>query len=92
MNKKTKEKKEAGFRIVVAIVSGIILCVWRYIIFVLAIVNFFIVLTNGKKNKQMADFCEYWNTELYRFARYLTFVSNTRPFPFTDMEKMSKVE
>jgi hypothetical protein len=38
----------------------------------------------------MAEFSEYWNTELYKYARYLTFVTNDRPFPFSDLERISK--
>ncbi|OGJ12487.1 hypothetical protein A3K82_03045 [Candidatus Pacearchaeota archaeon RBG_19FT_COMBO_34_9] len=87
-----RERKEAWFRIIVAIISGIVLAIWRYIIYALAIINWFIVLFKGKKNKDIAEFCEYWNTELYKFVRYLTFVSNKRPFPFSNMEKISKVE
>jgi hypothetical protein len=86
-----KEKKEAWFRIIVAIVSGIILFVWRYLVFLLAIVNWFIVIFSGKKNKEIARFSEYWNTELYKFVRYITFVSNNRPFPFSNLERISKI-
>ena len=85
-----KERKEALFRIIVAIVSGIILGLWRYLIGVLAIVNWIITLFSGKRHKEIAEFCEYWNTESYRFLRYLTSVSNERPFPFTSMRKMSR--
>jgi hypothetical protein len=84
------ERGEAWFRIIVAIVSGIILAVWRYLIFVLAVVNWLITVFSGKRNKELANFSEYYNTELYKFVRYLTFVSNIRPFPFTDLERMSK--
>ena len=89
---KVNERKEAWFRIIVAIVSGIILAIWKYLTFVLAIVNWFIVIFSGKRNKELADFCEYWNTERYKFVRYLTFVSNKRPFPFSSMERISKFE
>ena len=90
MAKKISEKKEAWFRIIVGIVSGIILGVWRYLIFVLIIVNWFVVVFSGKRNKDIANLCEYWNTELYKYMRYLTFVSNERPFPFSSVERMSK--
>ena len=89
---KINERKEAWFRIIVAIVSGIILGIWKYLIFILAIVNWFIVIFSGKRNKELADFCEYWNTEMYKFVRYMTFISNKRPFPFSSMEKISKFE
>ena len=85
--RKSEERKEAWFRILVTIVSGVILGVWKTLIWVLAIVHFFIVLFTGKRNKDIAEFSEYWNTELYRFVRYITFVTNERPFPFTNMDK-----
>ena len=87
-----KEKKEAWFRIIVAIISGIILEVWMGLIAILIIINWFIVVFNGKKNKEIVEFSEYWNTETYKFILYLTFVSNKRPFPFSNMERISKVE
>lgn len=90
MSKKS-ERKEAWFRIIVAIISGIILGIWKGLVGILAIVNWFIVIFTGKRNKELAGFCEYWNTETYKFIRYLTFVSDKRPFPFSKMERMSKV-
>jgi len=92
MLKKFTERQEAWFRIVVFIVSGIILTIWRYLVVILLIVNWFITVFSGKRNKELAVFCEYWNTETYKFIRYMTFVSNKRPFPFTNMERISKFE
>lgn len=85
-----KERKEALIRILVAIVAGIILSIWRSLIGILAIVNWFIVIFTAKRNKELAEFSEYFNTEAYKFVRYLTFVSNKRPFPFSSLERMSK--
>ena len=93
MVKKEKEyfeRNESWFRIIVGIVSGTILCAWSYLIGTLILVNFFVTIFNNKRNKEIAEFCEYWNTETYKFMRYMTFVSNTKPFPFADLEKMSK--
>mgnify|MGYP005632327709 FL=1 len=59
----TGERKELLWRILVAIVSGIILGVWRYLILVLGVVHFLIVLFSGKREQGLADFSEYWNTE-----------------------------
>ena len=89
---KLSERKEAWFRIIVLIVSGIILSVWKALTSILAIVNWFIVIFSGKRNKELADLCEYWNAEIYKFVRYMTFVSNKRPFPFSSMERISKFE
>ena len=86
-----REKKEAWMRILVAIVSGIILAVWRYLIVILAIVNWFIVIFSGKINEELAELCEIWNTQSYIFVKYVSFVTNKRPFPFEKLTKsMSK--
>ena len=76
------ERKELLMRILVSIVSGILLSVWLAIVKLLFVLNFIIVLISGKRNKGLAEFCEIWNTQTYVFLRYITFVSNKRPFPF----------
>ena len=86
------ERKEAWMRIIVAIITGIILGIWGYLIAIIGIINWLITVFTGKRNKDLAEFCEPWNTEMYKFYRYLTFISNKRPFPFTSIEKMSKFE
>lgn len=91
--KKSDEISEALMRVVVGIVSGIILGAWKILVFILAIVNFCITLIDGKRSKEIAKFCEIWNTQIYIFLRYMTFVSNERPFPFKNMGKsISKFE
>ena len=86
------ERKEAWFRIIVLIVTGIILNVWKILIGVLAVIHWVIVVIGGKRNKDLAEFSEYWNTEVYKFIRYITFESNIRPFPFSKMVRMSKFQ
>ncbi len=88
--KKATERKEALIRILVLIVSGIILGIWSILQRILIVVNFVYTLIRGKRHKEIALFCEWWNTETYKFMRYMTFVSNIRPFPFTSLERMSK--
>lgn len=90
MAKKMSERKEAWFRIIVAVVSGIILGLWKALIQILAVINWLITVFSGKRNKELANFCEFWNTEMYKFVRYLTFVTNERPFPFTSLQRYSK--
>lgn len=92
MTKKREEKREAWFRILVFIISGIILSAWAVLVKVLAIINWFVTIFSGKRNRGIAEFCEYWNTEVYKFLRYLTFVSNKRPFPFNKLGRISKFE
>jgi len=87
------ERKEAWMRILVCIVSGIILGLWKGLIQILAIVHWFIVIFTKKRKRGIAKFSEIWNTQTYIFLRYMTFVSNYRPFPFNSIEKsISKFE
>ena len=86
------ERVELLWRILVATVSGVILGVWGYLIAILAIVNFIIVLFTNKRNRNIAEFCEYWNSESYRYYRYLTFITNEKPFPFENLKKLGKFE
>jgi len=81
------ERKEVLIRIVVAIVSGIILGVWRWFIFVLAAVNWIYTLFSGKRMQELATMSEIWNTQIYIYLRYLTMVTNERPFPFRKLTK-----
>ncbi len=89
---KLSERQEAWFRIIIAIVSGILLSVWKILIQILAIINWFVTIFTGERNKDMADLSEYFNTEVYKYIRYLTMVSNKRPFPFSNVERISKFE
>ena len=97
MQKKKDEKEteriEVLMRILIAIASGIVLYVWSYLVLVLALVNLFYTLFTGKRNSEFAEICEIWNTQLYIYVKYITFVTNKRPFPFESLEKrMSKFE
>jgi len=88
-----KERKEALMRIPVLIVSGIVLAVWAYFIFVLGIINFFYTIFKAKRMKNLAEMGEIWITQKYIFQRYMIFESNFRPFPFTKLQKnMSKFQ
>lgn len=87
LTKKQFERREAWMRIPVFIISGIILAVWRYLIYVFAIINFINTIFTGRRIKDISDMSEIWNTQLYIFFRYITFVCNVRPFPF---EKLTK--
>ncbi len=86
------ERVELLWRILVGIVSGVILGIWKVLVIVLAIANWFVVLFNGKRDKGLAEFCEYWNSEVYIYVRYLTFETNEKPFPFSDLKKLGKFE
>jgi hypothetical protein len=92
MVKKKSESGEAWFRIIVLIISGVILEIWHVLIKLLIFFNFIITIFSGKRNKKLALFCEYWNTEAYKFLKYTSFVSNKRPFPFSKIQRIGKFE
>ena len=79
------ERKEAWMRIAVGIVSGIIIGLWKVVVDVISIIHWFYVIFSGKRNKGISGFCNLWATQVYRFIRYMTFTTNSRPFPFSDL-------
>jgi sorbitol-specific phosphotransferase system component IIC len=81
------ERAEALMRIIVLIVTGIILGLWKILIEIFIMINFIWTLISGKRIKDLADLSELWNTQVYVFLRYMTFVSNERPMPFNTMTK-----
>jgi hypothetical protein len=94
-NKRTKkqiERREALIRIPIAIISGLILEIWANLTIILSLVNFFIVIFTSKRNRDISDFSEYFNSYAYSFFRYITFNTNERPFPFAPLKKMNKFE
>jgi hypothetical protein len=90
--KKNVERKEALMRLVVLVVSGVILWLWAYVAGVLAIVNWLVAIFADKRNKDVAEFIEYWSSSVYMTYRYLSGMTNKRPFPFSPLVKISKFE
>jgi len=81
------ERLEVLMRIVVMIVTGIILAVWGFLIRLFILINFIWTLIVGERIKELATLSEIWNTQVYMFIRYMIFVTNKRPFPFTPLAK-----
>lgn len=79
------ERKEAWMRIVIGIISGIILGLWKIVVEVISVIHWLYVLFAGKRSKDLAEFCNSWSTQIYRYIRYMTFSTNARPFPFSDL-------
>jgi hypothetical protein len=87
------ERTETLMRLVVLVVSGIILGIWKTLIQLFVIVNFIMTLFTGKRNAELSRLSEIWSTQIYYFLRYMTFSSNKRPFPFSKLAKsMNKFE
>ena len=82
------ERKEAWMRIVVGIISGIILGLWKVLVELISIFHWLYIIFTGRRSKDIAEFCNLWPTQAYRFLRYMTFTTNSRPFPFSDFGKV----
>lgn len=89
---KKGERLEALVRIAVLLISGIVLRIWAILAFVIMFINWIVALVTGKRNKSLAEFTEYWSSCTYEFFRYLSGMTNRRPFPFGRLRKLSKFE
>jgi len=87
IKKEINERNEVLMRVIIAIVSGIVLSVWKGFVQIITLVNWIYTLIKNKRNKEIAMLSEIWNTQFYIYLKYLTMVSNQRPFPF---EKLTK--
>ncbi|MAG24609.1 hypothetical protein CMI47_03425 [Candidatus Pacearchaeota archaeon] len=56
------------------------------------IIHWIVALVTAKRYEDLAHFIEHWNSEVYKFFRYLSGVSNAKPFPFSPLKKISKFE
>jgi len=85
--KLSPENREVWMRIPIFIVSGFILDVWGFFIAVFALVQLILLLVEKKSNKELLRMCNIYLIQLYIFVKYVTFLSDKRPFPFGDLEK-----
>jgi hypothetical protein len=85
--KLSPEKREAWMRVPIFIVSGIILHVWGCFILIFALVQLILILSKNKNNKKLLKMCYVYLIQLYVFVKYITFLSDKRPFPFGELEK-----
>jgi len=86
------ERTEALMRIVVLIVTGIILSLWKSLVQILVVFHWIVVIITGKRIKGLTEFCHIFNCQMYAFLKYMTFATNKRPFPFNSLAKVDKVE
>ena len=81
------ERLEILMRIFVAIVTGIILGIWKIFIVVISVVNWIYTIFAGRRIKGISEMSEIWNTQQYIFVRYMILESNERPFPFRHLTR-----
>ena len=86
------ERQEAFMRIVVLIVAGIILGLWKALIQLLVLFHWIMVVCTNKRIKELAEFCHIWNCQVYVYLKYVTFATNKRPFPFENLAAVDKTD
>jgi len=82
--KKPWEEHSIWLRLLTMILFGIIFWLCQFILGVSALIQFGFVLITGHPSEPLRDFGGRLGTFLGDVTRYLTFVTDTRPFPFDD--------
>jgi len=85
--KLSPKKRETWMRIPIFFVSGFILDIWGFFILIFALVQFILLLAEKKTNNELSRMCSVYLIQLYTFMKYITFLSDKRPFPFGNLEK-----
>lgn len=76
----------------VLVISGAILELWSSLVQVIALIQWIAVIIAGKRVRELAEFAQLYNCQKYAFLKYVTFATNKRPFPFSELAKFEKAE
>jgi len=90
MNQTLKEKlsaKEKWIRLLFMILFAIIAGISKIIIYVIALVQFITLLFTNEPNKMLLDFSKNLSYYNYQMFLFLTYNSETKPYPFTPWPK-----
>ena len=71
-------------RLVFMLLFAVIFGATRLILVTVVAIQFLWVLFSGNRNKQLLSFANQLATFIYQIYRYLSFNTETRPFPFGD--------
>jgi hypothetical protein len=80
-------RRELWMRIPVFILSGVILYVWGFFILIFSLAQLVLLLVEGKKEKEFVHISSVFSNQIYTFFKYITFLSDERPFPFSKIKK-----
>ena len=78
---KNVKKKSTWLRLVFMIAMGIAWSIAGFVTSVVIVANFLYVLFTGKTNDKLTEFGQSLATYLYQIVRFMTFNTETRPFP-----------
>jgi len=80
-------KKNIWMRIPVFLLSGMILHVWGFFVLIFSIVQFVLILTERKTEKEFLNISSMFCSQIYCFFKYITFLSEEKPFPWGKLKK-----
>jgi uncharacterized protein YqhQ len=81
---KNVRSKTTWIRLVYMIVMAIAWSVAVFVTSAVVILNFFYVLLTGKTNSNLTEFGQSLASYLYQIVRFMTFNTDTRPFPIDE--------
>lgn len=83
---KNVKSRSTWLRLVFIIVFLVIYGISRIVVFAVVTFQFFWVLFTGDTNKPLQGFGQSLATYTYQIVRFLTFNTETRPFPLDDQK------
>ncbi|MCW8943726.1 MAG: DUF4389 domain-containing protein [Sedimenticola sp.] len=76
--------KEIWYRGIYMLLFLIILGLVKGVVFIVTVIQFILVAVNKTTNSHLRDFGQGLSTYLYNINQFLTFNSNSKPFPFEE--------
>ncbi len=95
MDEKLKQNVTSGhiwLRLAYMLVSALILYVALAVFWLVSLVQFLFVLITGDRQFRLAQFNDILSTYIAECVRYISFSSDHKPFPFSDLPESTVVE
>ena len=86
MNKDLKamvSSKDKWLRALYMLLFIVIFTVARFMVWIVIAIQFIITLFTNNLHKKTLDFSEHLNTYIYQILMFLTYNSETKPYPFS---------
>jgi len=83
---------ETWIRLLYMIVFGLLSILARMVVWIVAVLQFLLVLITGADNKNLRDLGQGAAKWTYQAFLFLTFNSNDKPFPFSDWPEIEESE
>ncbi len=87
MDEQIKERlsrRSVWVRALFMVIFALAYAIAEFLVWVVAVVQFFVVLFTGGANERLLQFGNNLSAYAWQVLRYVTFNSETQPFPFND--------